>query len=176
MLHPCRRLTLQLCLKTCCIETSGVLGASMHQICGVDIFLPKWCNKIVRFKKYTFLLRVALAGRFWMQCAECTGSTLHINPSSSIPPVSGPLRSGGYRLNGSNGEQCWMFPCGPISASTGSVSGADCLGSESQQSLTPILSVSVPRDAIFFEDIFVWGRWMSAALHHKCFQDVTYFF
>ena len=22
----------------------------MHQICGMDIFLPKWCSKIVRFK------------------------------------------------------------------------------------------------------------------------------
>ena len=26
----------------------------MHQICGMDIFLPKWCNKIVRFQNIIF--------------------------------------------------------------------------------------------------------------------------
>ena len=41
-------------LKPCCIESSGVLGASVHQICGTDIFLLKWCNKIVRFKNVLF--------------------------------------------------------------------------------------------------------------------------
>ena len=55
-----------LCLKPCCIETSEVFAASMHQLCGVDIFLPTW-NKIIRFKKKK-LLRVALAGRFCPQC------------------------------------------------------------------------------------------------------------
>ena len=41
-------------MKPCCIETGGVLGASMHQICETDIFLPKWCNKIVCFKYIFF--------------------------------------------------------------------------------------------------------------------------
>ena len=26
----------------------------MHQICGMNIFLPKWCSKIVRFKNIFF--------------------------------------------------------------------------------------------------------------------------
>ena len=41
-------------LKPGCIESSRVFGASMHQICGMDIFLHKKCNKIVRFKNIFF--------------------------------------------------------------------------------------------------------------------------
>ena len=50
----CRRLALQLYLKLCYIEDSWVLGALMHQICGMNIFHPKWWHKIICFENLFF--------------------------------------------------------------------------------------------------------------------------
>ena len=78
MSHQSRSLTLQLWLKPSCIETSGILGASMHQIFGMDFFLPDGVIKL--FVSIFFLLRVALAGRF---CPQCAG--LWSVPVRSVP-------------------------------------------------------------------------------------------
>ena len=54
MRHQCRRLTLQLCLKPCCIKTIGVLDASMYQICEMDIFFSNGAIKLFVLKIYFF--------------------------------------------------------------------------------------------------------------------------
>ena len=76
---PLPALTPQLCLKPDCMETRGVLGALMHPKCGMDIFLPKKSNKIVRFKNIFFapcrasmpILPTVHWQRQWWVCGEC---------------------------------------------------------------------------------------------------------
>ena len=63
------------CLKPYCIETGCFLGAWMHRICTISIyvkrtfFFPHGSIKLFVSKIY-FLLRVALAGRFRPQCGD----------------------------------------------------------------------------------------------------------